>query len=226
MRLRASGTFSDDSCSVTRSSVTAHRCHWQCVATPATAQTLCYRLCVCENWLSVLNCVCFPSTTTCCFVLAFRCLWRLCGWVCSCGDVQMSWMSVEACCVCHCICDFDSHPGAVVTCCLLLSVLSTSRNSAEIRRSMCLCCWWLSLVLRLCSPYRLDCPLLTAETRKAIYQLEWLRFYLIASHCLKMLLRDNKRQEWSLKHHNSLYSVDSVTVRPYPQTQHSCMPHR
>lgn len=134
-----------------------------------------------EPWIYV----CFPSTATCWLVLALGCLalvwvW-VGGWVCSCGDVLMSWMSVEACCVCHCICDFDSHPGAVVTCCLLLSVLSTSRNSAEIRRSMCLCCWWLSLVLRPCAPYRADCPLLTAEKRNAIYQLEWLRFSVLVS---------------------------------------------
>lgn len=46
MRLWASGTFSDDSRSVTWSSVTARRCHWRCVAASATAQTHCVTGCV------------------------------------------------------------------------------------------------------------------------------------------------------------------------------------
>ena len=139
---------------------------------------LCYRLCgcakgACEVEVSVslcvkaiflyMLCMCVCAENTCTqsalvCVCVFVC-------VCSCGGVQMFSVSVEACCVCRCICDSDSppvQPGAVVTCWLLLSELSRSRNSAEIHGSVCSCCRRLLLLSCLRFPRRAGCTLLAA----------------------------------------------------------------
>lgn len=153
MRLWASGTPSDDSRSVTWSSVTARCCCcWQSVA-----PTFCYRLCACagleetkkgekpSKW----------SADQCCIVeliCDLYMLWcvsfsrHLCWWVGVFRCPRWVWMPVVSA-VASVTLTVSLHPTR--SCCHMLpgflSVLSRSRNSGETQGAVCLCRWWLPL---------------------------------------------------------------------------------
>lgn len=80
MRLWASGTFSDVGRSITWSSVTARRCHWQRVAASATAQTHCVTGCVLVKMeRSELEiCVAFGCIDMCAFHPSVHVAWCVC----------------------------------------------------------------------------------------------------------------------------------------------------
>lgn len=165
--LRASGTMNDGSRTITWCSVMAQRLHWHC---GSILQAVCCKMkkwkmeqakqgfplqCPIDLW-AFSQCLCT------CYAINTSARTRVCG----CAPVGMFSVNIEACCVCHCICDFDSlfdQPGAVVTCWVLLSALCRSHNSTEIQGSACWHCGWLLMFLHLYFPRRADCPLLSAE---------------------------------------------------------------
>lgn len=154
MRLWASGTPSDDSRSVTWSSVTARCC---CCCWQSVAPTFCYRLwgwrekkedgggasrwsadqcwivaLICD--LYMLWCVSF-SRHLCWWVCVFRCpwwVWKPVGSAVASVTLTVSLHPTRSCC--HML------PG-------FLSVPRRSRDSGETQGAMCLCCSWLLLPL-------------------------------------------------------------------------------
>lgn len=130
MRLWASGTPSDDSRSVTWSSVTARCCC--CWRGGWSADQCCIIALICD--LYMLWCVSF-SRHLCWWVCVFRCprwVWKPVGSAVASVTLTVSLHPTRSCC--HML------PG-------FLSVLSRSRNSGETQGSMCLCRSWLPLPL-------------------------------------------------------------------------------
>lgn len=136
--LWASGTLNDDSCAVTWRSATACRCHWQRVATSAARQTFaCVTGCVClwkgSEWSRGL---CYKAVWICLhFIYLYmfivlvlsQLLCHVSVWVCSC-DAQTFSTGVKACCVCHCVCDFDRPPPPRSCCHMLAASVSVEQR--------------------------------------------------------------------------------------------------
>lgn len=148
MRLWASGTPSDDSRSVTWSSVTARCC---CCCWQSVAPTFCYRLYACvglegergtSRWSADQCCIVAPICDLYmlwCVSFSRHCVFRCPRWV---------WKPVGSA-VASVTLTVSLHPTR--SCCHMLpgflSLLSRGRNSGETRGAVCLCRSWLPLPL-------------------------------------------------------------------------------
>lgn len=164
--LPASGRLGDDSYAVTRSSVTARCCHRHCVAASAALQACSVvqvlhlsecEICVSLIWVHVY----WPPP----LVLLFVAFVHVCVGV----DVLMRrcylWAWKPAMSVVACVTLTASPFGQELLsyAAWFLSVLCKSHIPAENHGKVDLVCWWHLLFLCLDSPWRADCPLLTAH---------------------------------------------------------------
>lgn len=202
--LSASGTLSDDSCTVTWCSVTARRLDWQCVADSAVRQTYaCFTGCVFmrgSEWSRDLCCVvvliCVNFICTCCGVCTCK-TWNQSALVCLCVYgldvlVGMFSTSAEACCVCRCVWLWQppcpprrllSHAGCFCQC--------WAEAVTPQRFTVCLCCWSLCSWTCIFSAEQ-TAPCWLLRTVKRLISWRDLDFILIVLKCLKIILHENK----------------------------------
>lgn len=163
--LPASGTLSDDSYAVTRSSVTARCCHSHCAAASAALQSCSVvqvlhlsecEICVVLIWVHV---ICLHIY--CCCLLQFcMCVW---------ADVLMrrcslwAWKPELSVVACVTLTVSPSRQELLSYAAWFLSVLCKSRISTENNGKVDLGCWWQMLFICLDFPWRSDCPLLNAH---------------------------------------------------------------